>query len=155
MATRKVTGILYGQDGTLQTGKKITATLVDLSGTPTAAWDISTADEKRVLSLRQSVITDAVTAAFSFDLTPNDHISPATQYVIQVSGSEAITATLLASDLTDLDWYDFAISGTPLTPAELSAFQDHLAAPNIHRTITVSNLAPTGGSDGDIHIQIP
>lgn len=141
MATRTVTGILYGQDGSPQLGKRITATLVDLYQNPVDGWDISTATEKRIVPIKQTVVTDTTDGSFSFDLVPNDHITPTTQYLVQVNlpNVKPLVATLVAGDLSDIDWYDFYTTGRPLTAAEFSAFKEHADDTDIHFSDVVSD----------------
>lgn len=137
MTTRKLKGTLYGQDGSLQLGKRITVTLVDLDQRPTSGWDISVPGaERRTVPLRQTTATDLTTGYFELDLVPNDIIAPATRYLVEVGvpNTQPIVAALISGE-ADCDWYDFYTQGTPLTTAEVSAFLTHVNDAQIHQKI--------------------
>lgn len=137
MTTRKLKGTLYGQDGTLQLGKRITVTLVDLDQRPTSGWDISVPGaERRTVPLRQTTATDLTTGYFELDLVPNDVIAPATRYLVEVGvpNTQPIVAALISGE-ADCDWFDFYTQGTPLTVPEISAFLAHVNDAQIHQKI--------------------
>ena len=148
LVTRELNNIgapLYAPDGTILSDATVSFTLVNASGATTDAWDATT--NERVAGVEST--TTNVNGEFQVNLWPNDRSDKETFYNCVVTHADATFANLkraIPSGAGAYTWVEFYSAGDPLTPAELSVLQTHIAASVAHG-ISTDELAAIDGAN--------
>jgi len=126
LTTRIVTGaIIHLLGGGVAALVKVKFVLVGADGKPTQAWD--TTDKMPVVGSFE--VTTGIDGLMpDIALPPNDRLDRVTQYLCYADtpGFRPFFGSV-SSGAGALPWADFMAAGAPLTPAEISALQMHIA----------------------------
>ncbi|MDH4134588.1 MAG: hypothetical protein OEV31_07340, partial [Gammaproteobacteria bacterium] len=126
LAIRTIAGaIIYSINGDPLAGVKVKFLLVAADGKPTQAWDV--ANKVPAIGMLE-VITGSNGLMPDVNLPPNDGLDRVTQYLCHADtpGFRPFLGSI-PSGAGSLPWADFMAAGAPLTPAEISALQTHIA----------------------------
>jgi len=115
------------------TGTQISFTLVRPPNKKTTgdAWDATTGER---VGGTKTVLTDS-SGLFSVALWPNDRGNVTTQYLCKVAAPGFVDFLgSMPSGSGSYSWVNFMLSGQPLTPADLSLLDEHIADNTRHLT---------------------
>lgn len=159
LVTRTITNAgapLVSPAGALLPNTLITFTLVSTIGLPAntvglPAHAVDAFTQHDVASVPITTTTDAQ-GEFSVALWPTSRGDRPVRYrvVVDRPGITPFTASL-ADGITDLSWAAFMAGGTPLTPAEVSQLELHLAEINAQKLAAEQAAQAAAGSAGTAH----
>ena len=140
---------LVSPAGALLANALITFTLVNTIGLPANAIDAISLQD--VASIPITTTTDAQ-GEFAVALWPTSRADRPVRYrvVVDHPGVTPFTAPL-ADGVTDLSWVAFMLGGAPLTPAEISQLELHLAEINAQKLAAQDAAQAAAGSAGTAH----